>query len=120
MPACFAVIGSIASAKGKLVNDVRAQTIGILSLNWDKLGIRVGDLKINLILQKRRFLLILFVRRVLKSSDNFPRNGQTITKSLFSAVNVTGFSVSLLLRNFLMQLSMNLIGNAFFFNISFK
>ena len=37
-----------------------------------------------------------------------------------SAVNVTGFSVSLLLRNFLMQLYINLIGNAFLFDSSFK
>ena len=48
------------------------------------------------------------------------RNGKTITKSFFSAVNVTGFSVSLLLRKFLMQLSTSLIRNAFFFNIFVK
>ena len=71
-------------------------------------------------MQKVRFLLILFYKRVLKSSDNLPRNGKTITKSFFSAVNLTGFSVSLLLRKFLMQLFINLIGNAFFFNIPFK
>ena len=82
--------------------------------------IRVDDLKITLILQKVRFLLILFYKRVLKSTDNLPRNGKTITKSFFSAVNLTGFSVSLLLRKFLMQLFINLIGNAFFFNIPFK
>ena len=65
-----------------------------------------------IILQKGKFLLILFLKRVLKSSDNLPRNGKTITKSFFSAVNVTGFSVNLLLTKFLMQLSTNLIGNA--------
>ena len=89
-------------------------------MNWKKLEIRVEDLKVTLILQKERFLLILFFELVLKSSDNFLRNGKTITKSFFSAVNVTGFSVSLLLRKFLMQLSISLIGNAFFFNTSFK
>ena len=47
-----------------------------------------------LILQKGRFLLILFFKRVLKSSDNLLRNGKT--KLFFSAVNVSGFSVSLL------------------------
>ena len=72
--------------------------------------IRVDDLK--LILQKRRFLMILFFKRVLKSSDALPRNGKT--KCFFSAVNMTGFSVILLLRKFLMQLSISLIGNAFF------
>ena len=82
--------------------------------------IRADDLKITLILQQGRFLLTLILKRVLKSSDNLPRNGKTLTKSFLSAVNVTGFSVSLLLRKFLMQLSINLIGNAFFFNISFK
>ena len=55
-----------------------------------------------------------------KSNDTLPRNGKTITKSFFLAVNVTGFSVSLLLRKYLMQLSINLIGNAFFSNISFE
>ena len=52
---------------------------------------RVEDLKITLILKKGRFLLILFFINVLKSSDNLPRNGKTISKSFFSAVNVTGF-----------------------------
>ena len=84
------------------------------------LEVCVDDLKITLILQKGRFLLILFLKRVLKSSDNLPRNCKTITKSFFSAVNVTGFSVSLLLRKFLMKLSISFIGNEFFFNISFK
>ena len=73
------------------------------------------------ILQKGRFLLILFFKHVLKSSDDLPRNDNTITKSFFLAVNVTGFSVSILLRKFLMQqLSVNLKRNVFFFNISFK
>ena len=113
MPACFVVIGSIASSTRKFVNNVRAQAI-------EHFTFVVDDLKIALILQKGRFLLILFLKRVLKSSNNLPRNGRTITKSLFSAVTVTGFSVSLLLRKFLTQLSVNLIGNAFFFDISFK
>ena len=51
--------------------------------------IRVEDLKMTLILQKGRFLLILIFRRVLKSSDNLPRNGKTVTKSFFSAVKST-------------------------------
>ena len=63
---------------------------------------------------------MLFFNRVLKWSDNLPRTGKAITKSFFSAVNVTSFSVSLLLRKLLMQLSVILIGNAFFFNISSK
>ena len=60
--------------------------------------IHVEDLKITLILRKGRFSLILFFKRVLKSSDNLPRNGKTITKSFFSAIDVTGFSVSLLIE----------------------
>ena len=64
--------------------------------------IHVDDLKITLILQKGRFLLILFFKRVFKSSDNLPRNGKTITKFLFSAVNVTGFPVIPLLRKLVM------------------
>ena len=82
--------------------------------------IHVEDLQINLILKKGRFLLTLFFKVSLKSSDNLPRNGKTITKSIFSDVNVTGFSVSFLLRKPLMHLSINLIGNAFFLNIYFK
>ena len=79
-------------------------------MNWKKLEICVEDLKVTLILQKGRFLLILFFKRLLKSSDNLPRNGKTISKSFFSADNVTGFTVSLLMRKCLMQLSINLIG----------
>ena len=62
---------------------------GILSLNWKKLERRVDDLKITLILQKGRFLLILFFKCVYKSSDNLPKNGKTTTKSFFSAVKVS-------------------------------
>ena len=118
MLVCFVVIGSIASTTRKFVNNIRVQAIGHFIFELEKLEIYVDDLKITLILQKGRFLLILFFNRVLKSSDNLPRNSKTITKSFLSAVNVTGFSVSLLLRKLLMQLSINLIGNAFFFNIS--
>ena len=39
---------------------------------------------------------------------------KAITKSFFSAVNLTDFLVSFLLKRFLMQLSINLIGNAVF------
>ena len=81
--------------------------------------IRVDDLKLTLILRKRRFLMIPFFIHVLKSRDNLPTNGKTITKSISSAVNVTGFSVIFLLRKFLMQLSINWIGNAFFFKYFF-
>ena len=51
-----------------------------------------------LILQKGRFLLILFFKRVkkcIKSSDNLPRSVRNITKSFFASANVTGFPVSL-------------------------
>ena len=89
-------------------------------MNWKNLEIRADDLRITLVLQKRRFFLILFFKRVLKASDTLPGNEKTITKSFFSAVNVTGFSVSRSLENYLVQLSVNLIGSAFFFNIFFK
>ena len=51
--------------------------------------IHVDDLKRALILQKERLLLILSFKHVLKSRYNLPRNGKTITKSFFSAVNMT-------------------------------
>ena len=58
----------------------------------------IDDLKITLILQEGRFLHILFLTRVLKSSDTVPRKGKTITKSFFSAGNVTNVLVSYLLE----------------------
>ena len=82
--------------------------------------IRVDNLKITLILQKGRFLPILIIKSVLKSTGNLPRNGKTITIFFFSAVSVTGYSVSLLLRKSLVQLSINFIGNPFFLDIYFK
>ena len=62
--------------------------------------------------------MTLFFKRVPKPSDNIEGNGKTITKSFFSAVHMTSFSVSVLLRKFLMQLSLSFIGNAF--DISFE
>ena len=62
--------------------------------------IHVDDLNFTQILQKGRFLMILFFKPVLKSGDNLPRNGKAITKRLFLAVNMIGFSVSVLLRKF--------------------
>ena len=120
MLACFSVIGSIAPTTRKLVNDVRAQAIGHFIFALEIIGKTCWIFKNNSNLAKGKFFTDTIFKSVLRSSDNLPRNGKTITKSFFSAVNVTGFSVSLLLRKFLMQLSMSLIENAFFFNISFK
>ena len=120
MPACFVVIGSIASTTQKFVNDVRVQAIGHFTFELEKMKIRARDLKVTLNLQKGRLLLILFFECVHKSNDSLRRNGKTISRSFFSALNVTGFSVSLSLRRLLMQISINLIGNAFFIDISLK
>ena len=38
MPACFAVLGSIASITRKFVNDVRAQAIGHFIFELEKIG----------------------------------------------------------------------------------
>ena len=84
----FAVTGSTASTTRKIVNDVWAQTIRHLEIE-----IRVDDSTLNL--QEGGFLLTVFFKCVLKSNYNLPRNAKTITKSFFSAVNVTGFSVIL-------------------------
>ena len=59
--------------------------------------------------------MILFFKYFLKSGDTFQRNGKVVSKSFFSAINMTGFSLSLLSRKILIQLSVNLIGNAFIF-----
>ena len=69
MPGCFTVIGSITSTIRKFVNGVRAQAIGHFIFELEKLEICVYDLKIVLILQKGRFLLLPFFKRALKSSD---------------------------------------------------
>ena len=119
MPAFFIVIGSNGSINRKFVNDVRAQEKGILLLNWKKLQIGINYLKITLILHEGRFLLILYFKLVLKSSNTFSRNDKTITKSFFWAIDETSFSVSHLLRKVLIQLSVIFMGNAFFFKISF-
>ena len=59
--------------------------------------------------------MILFFKDFLKSGDTFPRNDKVLSKSFFSAINMTGFSLSLLLRKILIQLSVNLIENTFIF-----
>ena len=77
MSACFAVIGSIASTTRKFVDDFRTQAVGYFIFELTKIiEIRVDDVKITLILQKGRFLLILFFKRVLKRG-NLLRNGKT-------------------------------------------
>ena len=77
MSACFAVIGSIASTTRKFVDDFRTQAVGYFVFELTKIiEIRVDDVKITLILQKGRFLLILFFKRVLKRG-NLLRNGKT-------------------------------------------
>ena len=85
-------------------------------MNWKKLEICVDDLKITVWLYKREgFYWYFFVNVLLNQVDTLPRNGKTISKSFFSAVSVIGLSVSPSLRRFLIQLSIKLIGNAFFF-----
>ena len=85
------------------------QARGYFILELEKLEIRADDLKITLLLQKGRFILILSSKHVLKTSDTLPRNGKTMNKLFFSVLNVTVFIVSLLLRKFLIQLSFNSI-----------
>ena len=114
MSACFAIIGSIASTtRERKLN-------GTLSLKRKKLPRRVVDLKITLILQKGRFLLRLFCKRVLIARDKLPRYGRVIDNSFLSTVNATGVCKNFLFKNVLMQLSTSLMGNAFFLKMSFK
>ena len=92
------------------------QAIEHFIFEQEQIGNTCWRFKNNSHFTKRKFFTDAIYKRVLKSSDSFQRNGKTMTKSF----NAAGFSVSLLLRKFLMQLSISLIGNAFFFNISFK
>ena len=48
------------------------------------------DLRITLILQKGRLLLILLCKRVLKARDKLPIYGRTINSSFLLTVSVTG------------------------------
>ena len=63
---------------------------GTESLNLKKFDRRIDDLKITLILQKGRFLLMHFCKRVLSIGDSLPRNGKTIRISFLSTVDETG------------------------------
>ena len=81
---------------------------------------RVVDLKITSILQKRRFLLILFCKRILIARDKLPRYGRAIKNSFFSTVNAMRVCKNFSFKKVLMQLSASLMGNAFFLKIPFK
>ena len=78
------------------------------------------DLKITLILQKGKFLLILFCKRVVIASVKLPRYGSAINNSFFSTVNAKGVCKNFLFKKVLMQLSTSLMENAFFLKMSFK
>ena len=73
-----------------------------------------------MILQKARFLLILFCKRVLIARDKLPRYGRAINNSFFSAVNVKGVCKNFLSEKVLMHLSTSLMRNAFFHKMFFK
>ena len=76
MPACFAVLGSIASTTRNFANDVRAQAKGHFIFELKKIGNtcwRFKNKKITLILQKGTFSPILSFKHVIKSSDNLPK-----------------------------------------------
>ena len=72
---------------------------GTLSLKRRKLLRRLVDLKITLILQKGRYLLILFCKRVLIARDKLPRYDRVINNSFFSTVNATGICKTFLFEN---------------------
>ena len=93
---------------------------GTLSLKRKKLLRRVVDLKITLILQKGRLLLILFCKRVLIARNKLPKYGRAKNNCFFSTVNARGVCKNFLFKKVLMQLSTSLMGNAFFLKICFK
>ena len=97
MPAPFTVIVSIASVTRKHVKDNRAQAVRHFNFEIEKVENTCSWFNNNTNFTKGKviFYLIVFFECVLKSSDNLPRNGKTITKSFFSGVNVTGFLVTL-------------------------
>ena len=81
MKVCFAIIGSIASTTRKFVNYVECKLKDTLFLKRKKLLRRVVDLKTTLILQKKKFLLMLFCKCVLLARDKLPRYGRAISNS---------------------------------------
>ena len=58
------------------------------------------DSKITLILQKGRFLLILFCKCVLIARDKLPRYGRAINNSFFSTVSATGMQKGFIQKRF--------------------
>ena len=118
--ACLTIIGSIASTTLEFINYIRSQVKRHFIFKTEKLLTRVVNLKITLILQKGRFLLILFLKRVLIARDKLPRYGRAINNSYFSTVNATEVCKNVLFKKGLMQLSTCLMGNAFFLKMSFK
>ena len=103
MLVCFTEIGSIASTTQKLVDNLRVQAIGHFIFELEKTGHAFWIFKNNSSFTKEKVSTDTIFKRVLKSSNNLPKNGKKKSKSFFSAVNVTGFSVNLLLGKFLIK-----------------
>ena len=119
MSASFAIIGSITSTTREFETILERKLKGALSLKRKNLLRRVVDLKITLILQKGRFLLILSCKPVLIARDKLPRYGRAIN-NFFLTANATGVCKNFLVKKVLMQLSPSLMRNALFLKISFK
>ena len=73
MTASFSVTGGITSNTRKFKTMSEHKQKGIFSLNINKLGNHVDDLKIILILHNEMLLLMLFCNSVLKEREDIPR-----------------------------------------------
>ena len=78
MSASFAIIVALHVPHENLYLTLERKLKGTLSLKRKNLLRRVVDFKITSILQKGRFLLILFCKRVLITRGKLPRYGRAI------------------------------------------
>ena len=118
MLASFPIIGRIASREFE--NYIRMWVKRHFIFKTEKLLRRVMHSKIILILQKGRYLFILFCKCVFIARDKLPGYGRAINNSFFSTSNATGVCKNFLFKKVLAQLSTSLMENTFFLYISFK
>ena len=116
MTTSFTVIGSLATTTFKFMNNIRAETQGILSFDLKKLTNCFDDLKIVLISLNKMFLLMLFWKRVLEQREDIPRREKTINNSLIGTACSTIFRANSLFKKILMHLSTKVVEKEFFSN----
>lgn len=120
MAACFPIIGDIVSTTREFVNYIKAQVERYFTFKSEKNlkdVLRTSIFK-TLILQERRFLLMIFSNHGLNANDKLPRYDKT-TSTLFFGQTIDSRVQKFLFKNILKLLSINLMENSFLFKTSF-